>query len=52
MNCKEVEERDILQEYLLDRLTESERGEFEKHYFECGACFSQLQTELTAQAEL
>jgi len=52
MNCKEVEERDILEAYLLDRLTEPEREEFEKHYFECGTCFSQLQTRLALQTEL
>jgi tetratricopeptide (TPR) repeat protein len=52
MNCKEVEERDILDAYLLDRLTEPEREEFEKHYFECASCFSQLKTRLAVQAEL
>jgi TolA-binding protein len=52
MNCQEVEERDILEEYLLDRLTEPDREEFEKHYFECGTCFSQLQTRLALQTEL
>lgn len=52
MNCKEVEERDILEGYLLDRLTEPEREEFEKHYFECGTCFSELQTRMVLQSEL
>lgn len=52
MNCEEVEEREILEEYLLDRLTEPDREEFEKHYFECASCFSQLQTRLAVQAEL
>jgi TolA-binding protein len=52
MNCNEVEEREILEAYLLDRLTEPEREEFEKHYFECASCFSQLQTRLALQAEL
>ena len=52
MNCKEVENQDIQERYLLDRLTEPEREEFEKHYFECGACFSQLQTGLAVQADL
>src|ERR1700687_5497371 len=52
MNCKEVEEREILEEYLLDRLTEPDREEFEKHYFECASCFSQLETRLAVQAEL
>jgi TolA-binding protein len=52
MNCRDVEERDILEEYLLGRLTDPERDEFEKHYFECASCFSQLQTGLAMQAEL
>jgi len=52
MNCKEVEERDILEGYLLDRLTEPEREEFEKHYFECASCFAQLQAGLAVQTEL
>lgn len=52
MNCKEVEEQDIAEQYLLDRLTDPEREEFEKHYFECGTCFSQLQTGLALQTEL
>ena len=52
MNCKEVEERDILEGYLLDRLTEPEREEFETHYFECASCLSQLQTRLAVQTEL
>jgi tetratricopeptide (TPR) repeat protein len=52
MNCKEVEERNILEGYLLDRLSEPEREEFEMHYFECGSCFAQLQTGLAVQAEL
>src|ERR1700680_288225 len=52
MNCQEVEERDIPERYLRDQLTESERDEFEKHYFECESCFSQLQTGLAVQEEL
>jgi TolA-binding protein len=52
MNCNEVEERDILEAYLLDRLTEPEREDFEKHYFGCTSCFSQLQIRLAMQAEL
>jgi TolA-binding protein len=52
MNCKEVEERDILEGYLLDRLSDPEREEFEKHYFECCSCFAQLQTGLAVQAQL
>ena len=52
MNCKEVEKRDISDLYLLHRLTEAERDEFEKHYFDCDSCFAQLQAGLMVQAEL
>jgi TolA-binding protein len=52
MNCKEFEKRDIPELYLMERLTEAERDEFEKHYFECESCFSQLRTGLMVQAEL
>jgi TolA-binding protein len=52
MNCQEVEERDISELYLLDRLNEAERDEFEKHYFDCESCFAQLQAGLMVQAEL
>jgi TolA-binding protein len=52
MNCKEVEELEILEGYLLDRLTEPERDEFERHYFECASCFSQLQNRRMLQVEL
>jgi TolA-binding protein len=52
MNCREVAEQDILERYLLGRLTDTELEEFEQHYFECDACSSQLETELTVQEEL
>jgi TolA-binding protein len=52
MNCREVEERDILEEYLCNRLPQTRRDEFEEHYFECDSCFSRLQTGLVLQEEL
>jgi TolA-binding protein len=52
MDCREVEEQDITERYLLGQLADPEREEFEKHYFECRSCFSQVQTGLTLQAEL
>lgn len=52
MNCREVEEQDVPERYALGRLTDSERDEFEQHYFECDSCFSQLQTALALQEEL
>ena len=52
MDCKQIAEQDVLERYLLDQLTEQERDDFEHHYFECGACFSQLQTALAVQSQL
>lgn len=52
MNCKEVEEREILDGYLLNRLTEAEREEYERHFFECEVCLSKVQTGLALQEEL
>ena len=44
MNCREVEEQDIVERYFLGQLTDLQRDEFEQHYFECDVCSSQLQT--------
>ena len=52
MTCREVEERDILEQYVLDQLTDSEREEFEQHYFECDSCSEQLRIGLAIQEEL
>ena len=52
MNCKEAEVRDVRERYLLNRLDEPEREEFEKHFFECDSCFSQLQISLAMQERL
>jgi len=52
MNCKEAEEGEILEAYLLDRLSEAERDAFEQHYFACEVCLAQLQTSLTLQEDL
>jgi len=39
-----VEEHDVLEAYLKDRLSASERDAFEAHYFDCAACLQQLET--------
>jgi TolA-binding protein len=52
MTCREVEERDILEQYVLNRLSDSEREEFEQHYFECDSCSEQLRIGLAIQEEL
>ncbi|HVR99595.1 MAG TPA: zf-HC2 domain-containing protein [Thermoanaerobaculia bacterium] len=38
-----VEEHDLVEAYLKDRLSESERAAFEAHYFECETCLEELE---------
>lgn len=38
-----AEEHDLVESYLGDRLSESEREAFEAHYFACEACLAQLE---------
>jgi hypothetical protein len=52
MNCRGVEEQEILERYLLGRLSDPALTEFEQHFFECDSCFSQVQTRLALQEEL
>jgi|SRR5215471_3318286 len=52
MNCNECDERQIPERYLRGQLTDSERDDFEEHYFECASCFSELQTKLELRDEL
>jgi hypothetical protein len=39
-----VEEHDLIESYLKDRLSEAEREAFEAHYFACATCLEQLET--------
>lgn len=39
-----VEEHGLVESYLKDRLSESERSAFEAHYFDCETCIEQLET--------
>ena len=39
-----VEEHGLVESYLKDRLTDSERTAFEAHYFDCEVCLEQLET--------
>jgi tetratricopeptide (TPR) repeat protein len=43
MTCRDVEEHEIAEAYLLGRLDPAERDAFEEHYFECAQCYSRLQ---------
>ena len=39
-----VEEHDLVESYLADRLSASERDAFEAHYFDCATCLERLET--------
>jgi tetratricopeptide (TPR) repeat protein len=52
MNCREVEEQGVIERYFLGQLTDTQRDEFEQHYFECDACSSQVQTGYAIQEGL
>lgn len=39
-----IEENDLVQSYLADRLSESERDAFEAHYFACETCLERVET--------
>lgn len=52
MNCEEVSTGEIAEKYLLGRLDESERESFERHYFDCAACFEELQAYRALRAQL
>jgi hypothetical protein len=43
MNHKEIEEREIIERYVLHQLTPEERLAFQEHYFGCDECFGQTQ---------
>jgi hypothetical protein len=44
MDHSYVEEHDLAESYLADRLSESQRDEFEAHYFDCETCLERLET--------
>ena len=52
MDCKRVEEQDMIERYLTERLSEPETEAFEQHYLECGKCFGELQMRHAAAIEL
>jgi len=44
MDHSYVEEHDLVESYLAERLSESEREAFEAHYFACETCLERLET--------
>lgn len=44
MNHQEIEQSEIVERYLQQRLTNDERLAFQEHYFACDECFQQVRT--------
>jgi hypothetical protein len=45
MTHREIEENEIIEGYVRQRLTPDERRAFQEHYFSCDECFDRVQTE-------
>ena len=43
MNCERVAREELLEGYLLGRLSDEDRDSFERHFFECERCLKDLQ---------
>jgi tetratricopeptide (TPR) repeat protein len=52
MTCAEIDQNDIMEQYLLGRLQVAARDEFDQHLFECDDCFDRLQTLRALRREL
>jgi TolA-binding protein len=52
MNCRLVDERNLLEQYVLGRLADHDRDALELHVFECDRCLYELETLHTLQREL
>jgi tetratricopeptide (TPR) repeat protein len=52
IDCNRVAREEILESYVVGRLTEQEREAFEEHYFECARCFGELQAVQAVREEL
>src|SRR5438128_1628347 len=45
MTHQEIEEKEIIERYVLHQLTSEERLAFQEHFFSCDQCFEQAQIE-------
>ena len=52
MDCGRVTRDEIIESYLVGRLSDEDRDAFEAHYFECARCFGDLQALQAIQGEL
>ena len=52
LNCVNVVQEDIAEKYLLDRLNDTDKEDYERHFFECDRCFVELETYRALRGEL
>lgn len=52
MDCARVTRGNIVEQYVVGRLTEADRDAFEQHYFECARCLEELRQYQRLQEEL
>ena len=52
VDCRQIEEQEMIERYLDGTLPETEVEAFEEHYFGCQHCFSELQLRHAAAIEL
>ncbi len=50
MDCLRVERLGVIERYLADRLDETDREAFERHFFECDRCFAALERARTVRS--
>jgi tetratricopeptide (TPR) repeat protein len=52
MDCEQIKREEMVERYLLGRLSESEQDAFELHYFECAHCFDEVKAHRSLREEL
>ena len=52
MTCEQIEQSDVMEQYLLGRLPPAARDDFDGHLFECDECFERLETFRALRREL
>jgi tetratricopeptide (TPR) repeat protein len=52
MDCRQVEQEEMIERYLAGKLLEKEAEAFEQHYLSCPSCFEELQFRHAAAIEL
>lgn len=52
LDCRSVEERDLVSLYVMNKLSEADAEAFEKHYFGCERCWDEVQRATEVRAAL